>query len=150
MTKLIASWFGTGLILRNVRGSDVGSGTLASAVAFPIAVWIGTTFGVLVHLIAIVVVVAAGIWAVERLVGTEGDAGWIVVDEVAGSFVATIGLSWWPALVGIAVFRLADIFKATPGVGWAEGRRGSVGVVGDDLVAGLYGLAAGLATAALF
>lgn len=133
-----------------MRGSDVGSGTLASAVAFPIAVWIGTTFGVFAQVIATVVVVSAGFLSIERLVGAEGDAGWIVVDEAAGTFVATIGLSWWPALVGVLVFRLADIFKKTPGVGWAERRPGSIGVVGDDLVAGLYGLAAGLVTAAIF
>jgi phosphatidylglycerophosphatase A len=43
------------------------------------------------------------------------------------------------------VFRLADIFKRRfPGVAAAEAKLpGAVGVLADDLVAGLYGLAAG-------
>lgn len=122
---------------------------MASVTAFPVAVWIGTSFGVLAHVAATMVVIAAGYWAIGRLVEAEGDAGWIVVDEAAGVFVATIGLSWWPALVALVVFRIADIFKSVPGVGWAEGKPGVIGVLGDDLIAGLYGLAAGAVAAAI-
>jgi phosphatidylglycerophosphatase A len=38
---------------------------------------------------------------------------------------------------------LADIFKVLPGVPQAEEIPGSVGITMDDVVAGLYGLAAG-------
>jgi phosphatidylglycerophosphatase A len=48
-------------------------------------------------------------------------------------------------LVAVVVFRAADIFKtAFPGVSHAERIRGALGVSADDVVAGVYGLAAGL------
>lgn len=120
---------------------------MASAFAFPIAVWLGT-FGILVQVVALAVVLALAGWSISQLVSTEGDAGWIVIDEAAGTFLAVIGLTWAPALIAVVVFRAADIFKgAFPGVSAAENRPGVTGVIGDDLVAGVYGLVAGLAAA---
>jgi phosphatidylglycerophosphatase A len=52
-----------------------------------------------------------------------------------------------PAVVALAVFRVADITKRFPGVAQAERLSGATGIVADDLVAGLYGLAAGWLTA---
>jgi phosphatidylglycerophosphatase A len=66
-----------------------------------------------------------------------------VIDEVAGTLVAVIGLTGWPWLVAVVVARLADIFKVLPGVKQAESLPGAVGITMDDVVAGLYGLAAG-------
>lgn len=144
MHRVVGSFFGTGLVLRRLRKSDSGSGTVgalaAAALAYPLyqaLSWpwqVGTAM--LVTLLAT--------WSVNGLVGTEGDAGWIVVDEAAGTFVALVGVSGWaPAAVGFIVFRAADIFKhAFPGVSHAEQLPGGAGVIGDDLVAGLYGLAA--------
>lgn len=150
VTRLIASWFGSGLILRRVRGSDAGSGTVASVFAFPIAIWVGS-FGVLAQVGAAAAVTALAIWSVSDLVATEGDAGWIVIDEAAGTFIATISLGWGPGLVALAIFRVADIFKAGfPGVAWAEKMPGSTGVIADDVIAAFYGLAAGLAAQSLF
>lgn len=137
------------MILRRVRGSDAGSGTVASVLAYPIAIWLGS-FDLLAQAGAAVVVTALAIWSVSDLVGTEGDAGWIVIDEAAGTFIATIGLGWGPGLVALAVFRVADIFKAGfPGVARAERIPGTTGVVADDVIAALYGLAAGLAAESL-
>ena len=82
--------------------------------------------------------------------GADGDPGWVVADEAAGVFLATIGLAGGGALVAWAVFRLADIFKSVfPGVGAAERLPGGLGITADDLVAGVYGLAAGWAFTAL-
>ena len=149
MTRLIASWFGSGLILRRVRGSDSGSGTVASVLAYPIAIWLGS-FDLLAQVGAAVVVTTLAIWSVSDLVGTEGDAGWIVIDEAAGTFIATIGLGWGPGLIALAVFRVADIFKAGfPGVARAERIPGTTGVIADDVIAAFYGLAAGLAAESL-
>lgn len=145
VTRLIASWFGSGLILRRARGSDAGSGTLASVLAFPIAIWVGS-FGVPAQVGVAAAITALAIWSVSDLVATEGDAGWIVIDEAAGTFIATISLGWGPGLVALAIFRLADIFKAGfPGVARAEKMPGATGVVADDVIAAFYGLAAGLA-----
>lgn len=144
MTRLFASWFGTGLILRRIRGSDLGSGTLASVFTFPLSVWLGTN-GTVAQLVATALVLTLAYWSISALVGTEGDAGWIVIDEAAGTFIATISLGWGPGLVALIVFRAADIFKTTfPGVAHAERIPGAIGVSADDVVAGVYGLVAGL------
>jgi phosphatidylglycerophosphatase A len=101
---------------------------------------------------AVVFVAMASVWSSRPFAhdpaegsGKEGDPGWVVVDEAAGTFVATIGLGVPAALVAWAVFRAADIFKsAFPGVAAAERLGGGVGITADDLVAGGYGLVAGV------
>jgi phosphatidylglycerophosphatase A len=99
---------------------------------------------------AAAVVTALSVWSVSDLVETEGDAGWIVIDEAAGTFIATISLGWGPGLVALAIFRVADIFKAGfPGVARAEKIPGATGVVADDVIAAFYGLAAGVAAESL-
>lgn len=145
MPRLIASWFGTGLILGRVRGSDAGAGTVGSVFAALVAILVGFRWGWVALLTATLLVVVAGYWSIGRFTETDGDAGWIVVDEAAGTFLALIGITAWPAaVVAFVVFRLADIFKRVfPGVATAERVPGAVGVIGDDLVAGLYGLIAG-------
>jgi phosphatidylglycerophosphatase A len=74
----------------------------------------------------------------------DGDAGWIVIDEAAGTLLATTGVGGWPTVLAFVVFRVADITKNPfPGVSQAEGLSEGWGVMADDLVAALYGLAAG-------
>lgn len=145
MKRIIASFFGTGLILRRVRGSDHGSGTVAAFFAGALALAIGAYWGWQGQAATTVLLVLLSIWSVEAFVEEEGDAGWIVIDEAAGTFVAILGLALWPgAVIAWVVFRAADIFKrAFPGVAQAERLSGAVGVTMDDLVAGLYGLVAG-------
>ena len=145
MHRLVASWFGSGLILGRLRGNDLGSGTVGALVAFPVAVLIGEWWGWLPQLGAALAVTALSLWAARPFVTAEGDAGWICVDEAAGAFISVIALPTWPyAAVAWLVFRAADIFKNfAPGVAAAERLPGSVGVTADDVVAGLYGLAVG-------
>lgn len=151
MHRVVASWFGTGLILGRYRGDDFGSGTVGALFALPVALLVGQWFGWQGQVIAAVAAVAASLWSAQPFVGPEGDAGWIVVDEAAGAFIAVIGLPLWPgAIVAWFVFRAADIFKNfAPGVAPAENLPGSLGVTADDVIAGLYGLAVGHLVAAL-
>ncbi len=144
MHRLVASLFGVGLLLRRVRGSDAGSGTVAGLVALPLSVLIGSTWGWAGQLVAALVLTLVAYWSTAAVVASEGDAGWIVIDEAAGTFVSTIGLLGWPAVVAFVVFRVADITKRPfPGVLRADSIPGATGVVLDDLVAGLYALAIG-------
>ncbi len=96
---------------------------------------------------------AAGVWAIPRAGGGH-DPGWVVIDEVAGQWLAMLGLAgaglsgWalaaWVA-AAFAAFRLLDVLK--PGlVGWADRHEGPAWVVADDLAAGA--LAAGVVLAA--
>jgi phosphatidylglycerophosphatase A len=144
MNRLIASFFGSGLLLGRARGSDSGSGTVGSLVALALSLWIGSRWGWQGQMAATAVVIVAAIWSTWSLASEVGDAGWIVIDEAAGTFLATIGLFGWPAVAAFVVFRLADIAKSRlTGVVQAEGLAGAWGITADDLVAGLYGLAAG-------
>jgi phosphatidylglycerophosphatase A len=99
---------------------------------------------VLIEVISIVLIAVAGIWAasaVERIVGRK-DPGKVVVDEVAGQLVAltTVPLmfrSWWPIVLAFLVFRFFDIVKPYP-AGRLESLAGGLGILADDLVAGVY------------
>lgn len=146
VSRVIASFFGTGLILRQIRGADIGSGTVASLFALPLSLLALSLGGLWAQAGCVAAATLASLVAVRPFASREGDPGWVVIDEAAGTFVATFGLSLPGALVGWAVFRMADIWKrAFPGVAPAERLPGSLGVTVDDLVAGLYGLAAGWA-----
>ena len=141
MHRLVASLFGTGLILRSVRGSDAGSGTVGGLVALPFALLVGETWGWIGQLIAAVVMTGLAFWSSAAVASSAGDAGWIVIDEAAGTFVATIGLLGWPAVVGFVVFRIADITKRPfPGVQQADSLPGPMGIALDDLIAGVWAL----------
>lgn len=146
MARLIASFFGTGLILRQFLGGDKGSGTVGGFCALVISLAIAPA-GVWVQVALAVALTAASLVSVRRFADLEGDPGWVVIDEAAGSVIATIGLGTVAAVVGWLLFRVADIFKrAFPGVAAAEDLHGALGVTADDVVAGFYGLAAGWAT----
>jgi phosphatidylglycerophosphatase A len=143
MARLVASFFGTGWLLGRIRGADTGSGTVGALVAAIIAFWIGSRAHWVWVAVGAVAILGAGLWAARAV--DSGDAGWIVIDEAAGAFISLIGVVAVPAgLAAFVVFRLADIFKRRfPGVFAAEGLPGATGVMMDDVVAGLYGLAVG-------
>lgn len=148
MDMVIASWFGCGFIPRMVRGSDEGAGTVGAVGALIPALLLARA-GWGVQLAAAAAVTGLSVWAAGRFAG-EGDPGWVVVDEAAGTFLATIGVSAGPALIGFLVFRIADITKAFPLVRRAERLPGGLGITGDDLAAGLWGLGAAWAAQALW
>lgn len=117
---------------------------MAGLVSLPFSLLIGATWGWVGQLVAALVLTLVAYWSTTAVVASEGDAGWIVIDEAAGTFVSTIGLLGWPAVVAFALFRVADITKRPfPGVARADSMLGATGVVLDDLVAGLYALAIG-------
>jgi phosphatidylglycerophosphatase A len=68
------------------------------------------------------------------------DAPCIVIDEMAGMAVSLLGLPFTPVYVvsGFAVFRLLDVLKPFP-ARWIDRRAGGgLGIVLDDVVAGVY------------
>jgi phosphatidylglycerophosphatase A len=79
---------------------------------------------------------------VERSSGKK-DPGFIVLDEVAGYCVTVAALDkpdWWWLFAGFLLFRLTDIVKPWP-AGGLQRLRGGIGVLVDDLVAGVYAFA---------
>jgi len=86
-----------------------------------------------------------GVWAAQVASASSGakDPSWIVVDEAIGQWITLAGATshnWKSWLAALVLFRLFDIFKPPP-VRQAERLPGGVGIVADDVVAGL---AAGL------
>jgi phosphatidylglycerophosphatase A len=77
----------------------------------------------------------------EKIVDRK-DPGIIVIDEIAGMLVAMIGApnNPWIWLLAFLLFRFFDILKPFP-ISWVDRRvQGGVGIVLDDLLAGLYTL----------
>ncbi len=109
--------------------------------------------GSLVGLILVLTVLGVWVsgWAGE--IFQKVDDGRIVIDEVVGQLIALLPLVLYAApsselggfayffwvVTGFVLFRLFDIWKPGP-VGWAERNfRGGMGVMMDDVVAGMLG-----------
>ena len=124
------------------------AGSLVAAVGLWLIPFSG--FGFWSALAAIVVV---GTWASNRVEEflERKDPGMIVIDEVAGMMVSVALLPRTPAVLFCAflLFRLFDIWKPFP-AREAQALRGGVGVVVDDLIAGVYALVLVMGTRMLF
>ena len=142
MRRFVAAGFGTGLIPARLYGSHSGAGTFGAAVAVGMGLFLISAPWWIDALVA-AGAIAISLWAAAPFAVDGQDPGWVAIDEVAGTLVAMIGLTGWPWVVAVAVARLLDIFKVAPGIRQAEDLHGAVGVTFDDVVAGLYGLAAG-------
>lgn len=135
---LLATWFGAGLMPK-------APGTWGSLAALPFA-WIIVSLGGSSALdVACLVVYVVGVWAADKTIKVTGihDPGLVVIDEVVGQWIVLIFTPLNPLLylVGFGLFRLFDIFKPWP-VSWADQKiEGGTGVMLDDVLAGLYGLA---------
>jgi phosphatidylglycerophosphatase A len=97
------------------------------------------------ELAAVVVITLIGIWAAshtEKLSGRK-DPGKVVIDEVAGQFVALLpvpfilGTAWWTAILAFVLFRFFDIVKPYP-ARKLESLEAGPGIMLDDIVAGVY------------
>ncbi|MEM0976547.1 MAG: phosphatidylglycerophosphatase A [Pseudomonadota bacterium] len=146
MTRLITSFFGAGFL-------PIAPGTWGSAAAIPVAVGIYALGGFFALLAATLIVFFIGLWAVQqRTVGmADPDLSEIVIDEVAGQWVALFplagGLWWlgsnltwlpWPGLLfAFIFFRLFDILKPYP-CNLLDRMKTPFGVMADDIMAGIY------------
>jgi len=145
-STVVASVFGIGYF-------DVAPGTIMSAIAVPLAILIaifgGGGMGVLsASLIAFVIGVLACADHVRET--KRDDPSECVIDELAGQWLAcsfcllTFGGLLPPAHISLplfalafALFRLFDIWKPWP-VSWADQQiKGGLGVMTDDMIAGL-------------
>ena len=143
---LVASGLGSGF-------SRVAPGTAGSIAALLPGLLLSTHTGLL--LLSILAACAAGLWAIPRASG-GADHGWIVIDEVAGQWITLLGIAPWRGLgrngmvsTGLAgqlgwllaaflLFRLLDITKPSL-IGVLDRRHDALGVMGDDVLAGILG-----------
>lgn len=135
-----ASLIATGLGIGNI---PIASGSWASLATLPVAWLIAARFGAPWLVAAAAIALLAGLWASARYCAASGekDPSRIVIDEIAGQFLALAPIAVPdPVSYGIAffVFRIFDIVKPWP-AGWCDHElEGSPGVMFDDIVAGLY------------
>jgi len=131
----LASWFGCGFI--NPAPGTWGS---LGAIPFGIAIYIlGGTISLTIATIAITII---GLWAAHHFdKDMDGhDSKMIVIDEVAGQWIALIPAALNPILIIIAfaTFRFFDILKPFP-IGMIDKKApGAWGVMFDDVVAGIF------------
>lgn len=156
MSRLLATFFGAGYLWP-------ASGTWASAIAVLLGLAIDRYLGFPALAAATVLITALGFWACARVVGPGEDPSEIVIDEVAGQWLALLfpaaafwhrGVEDWALLAypgwiaAFLFFRLFDIWK--PWLAGRADRRGDAGgVMLDDLWAGLFAGLAVMATAGL-
>ena len=132
----------------------VAIGTVAGVGYLPIApgTW-GSAVAVILYLVTrqwawpaqlalLLVVSVVGIWAsdVTAKALNREDPGPVVIDEVAGQLVTLFmtGAGLYGAIIGFFVFRIFDIIKPWP-ARQLEDLPGGVGIMADDLMAGVYG-----------
>ena len=137
IARVIATWFWCG-------DAPFAPGTVGSIAALVIAWvvhyatgWPGTAFGLLAALLA-----APAVWAADVTARASGkkDPQLVVVDEVIGQWVTLAGaatLNWKSWALALFLFRVFDVFKPPP-IRHLEKLPGGIGIVADDVLAGIY------------
>ncbi len=132
IVKIVSTFFYAGFVPRM-------PGTAGSAAGLLFALL--TSYDPEVYLLSLAVLLAAALMVIRRaeiLFGRK-DSGKIVIDEAAGMMIALLFLPMEPAYMAAAfvTFRLFDIFKPFP-IRMAERVPSPLGVVLDDVIAGIY------------
>lgn len=119
-------------------------GTWGSLAALPVGWLILAHGGTWMLAVAIVATFFIGLWAARvhmQSRKTMHDPAEIVIDEVAGQWIPLLPFAGFDPLgfaVAFVAFRLFDIWKPGP-VGWADKRlKGALGVMADDIIAGIF------------
>ena len=138
---LLATFFGVGR-LRPGPGSWGSAATVL--LWWLLARSISPTWQPWTAILLAAIAVLAGIPAATRVARASGlkDPQFVVIDEVAGQLITLIAvpLAWKSLLLGFILFRGFDIVKPPP-VRLLERLPEGVGIVIDDVGAGVYGLA---------
>ena len=131
----LACGFGSGL-------APVAQGTVGSLAA--ILPWLLLRqFSWPLNVLVIVAGFAVGVWACEvagRKLGVD-DHRSLVWDEFIGQWIALLPAllaPWWAIVVGFALFRLFDVWKPWPIRYLDQHLKGGLGVMVDDVVAGVF------------
>ena len=143
---VVGTWFGAGML-------KPGPGTYGSVAALLLWYgaahvvqpgWMGLTVGTAVAALVATLIGIPAATIVAREAGRE-DPGFVVIDEVAGQWIALIAVrpDWRHALLALALFRLFDIWKPWP-IRRLERLPEGTGIMLDDVAAGVLALGVGL------
>jgi len=136
LCMMIATAFGIGTI----PGAPGTYASLATTIVFSVF-WLTGRFLPSLHLSTVCLISLAGILAsgvISRSTGEE-DPQYIVIDEVAGQLLTFLFLpiSVLNLVLGFIAFRACDMWKPFP-IRKLEPLQGGVGIMADDLAAGVY------------
>jgi phosphatidylglycerophosphatase A len=134
----LACGFGSGL-------APMAQGTFGSLAA--ILPWLLLRqYSLPLNLVVIVIGFAVGVWACEiagRALRVD-DHRSLVWDEFIGQWIALLPAllaPWWTVVLGFALFRLFDVWKPWPIRYLDRHLKGGLGVMADDVVAGVFAAA---------
>ena len=133
---ILAFGFGSGL-------APFAPGTFGTLMAIPIYLLM-LYLSLPIYLLLVAVVCITGIWICDKssnMLGVHDHSG-IVWDEFAGFLITMIAApaGWIWIIAGFALFRLFDIWKPWP-ISWLDKKvEGGLGIMLDDIVAGVYAL----------
>ena len=132
IATVLATFFGVGRM-------PFAPGTVASAVALPLAWLILWKLGAIALVLGSLAAYLIGIWSTGEYARTSGkdDPSECVIDEVAGQWLACAAatLSFPGFAIAFVLFRLFDITKVWP-VSEGEKLPGGWGIMSDDMIAG--------------
>lgn len=136
---LLALGFGTGL-------APFMPGTIGTLVALPIIFALSFAPSLWLYLGLTIVCCVIGFWLCDvtaKDMRVHDDSS-IVWDEVAGMMITMVAIpvNWQTLLAGFVLFRLFDIVKPWPISYLDKHVQGGVGIMLDDIVAGLMALLA--------
>lgn len=139
IAKILASGFGTGYapIAPGTVGSILMTFILYGMIRFELFDY--TEFQILLILLTILLFVI-GVWASNVVESDWGkDPSKVVIDEMLGIVVAfiCIPMEYVYLIVSLVLFRVFDIWKPL-GIRKMEDYKGGIGVMADDLLAGIY------------
>jgi phosphatidylglycerophosphatase A len=132
--RALSTWFGCG---RN----KTAPGTVGSFGAIPVHLCL-RLLPAPVHLAAIIGITGVGVWASNEMAEAMGveDPQCVVIDEVAGTLIA-MGMvrnsSLTVQLLALGLFRLFDVWKPSVIDTVQNAKPEGVGIMADDVLAGL-------------
>lgn len=134
----LACGFGSGL-------APVAQGTFGSLAA--ILPWLLLRqYSLSLNLLVIAIGFAIGVWACDvagRALGVD-DHRSLVWDEFIGQWIALLPAliaPWWAVVLAFALFRLFDVWKPWPIRYFDRHLKGGLGVMVDDVIAGIFAAA---------
>ncbi len=136
--RVVGTWFGCGYF-------PIAPGTAGSIAALGMALLLRhfVRFHPLACLFWAIALTMPAMWAADTVAREDKnkDPRIVVVDEVVGQWItlaAARHVNWQGCLMALALFRLFDIWKPYP-IRRLEALPGGVGIVADDILAGIYG-----------